>query len=90
MHLVFMLAKDPSSSLQAVMRGWKHPVTYEWIVAAHTYDLLARVNSGKKKPKPYPAPWATQEQKIKPKLKQKRSDVITKLKLMNPEENNGS
>jgi hypothetical protein len=38
------------------MSDWKYPVSREWIVAAHTFDLHAQVNS-KKKPKPYPAPW---------------------------------
>ena len=38
------------------MRGWSHPISYEWPVLAALYDLLAQVNS-KKKPKPYPRPW---------------------------------
>lgn len=38
------------------MSDWKYPVSREWIVAAHTFDLQAQVNS-KKKPKSYPAPW---------------------------------
>ena len=32
-------------------------ITYEWSIAAATYDLLAQVNS-KKKPKPWPRPWS--------------------------------
>jgi hypothetical protein len=90
MHLVSMLLRDPTSWLQTAVRGWKHPVDYEWIVAANTFDLLARANSGKKKPKPYPTPWAVKEDKLRPKYKQSRSDVIAKLKLMNPKENNGA
>lgn len=89
-HLILVLMKEPDSWLQASVRKWKYPVTNEWVVAAHTYDLLAHVNSGKRKPRPYPTPWSTKEDKIRPKHKQSRSSVIDKLKKMNPKENNGS
>ena len=54
--MVSVLQRDPSSWIQAVTNDWKYPVSYEFVVAAHTYDLLAAVNS-KRKPKPYPGPW---------------------------------
>ena len=61
-YLVSALLKDPSSNLQAAKNKWKHPVSFEYIVSAHTFDLLATVNS-KKKPKPYPVPWQTADKK---------------------------
>lgn len=54
--LVSVLMRDTSSWIQSAMAEWDYPVSREWIVSAHTYDLLAAVNT-KKKPKPYPAPW---------------------------------
>lgn len=51
-----VLLRETDSWLQAAKSDWKYPVSREWITAAHTFDLLASVNS-KKKPKPYPAPW---------------------------------
>jgi hypothetical protein len=39
------------SHLQAAVSGWEYPVSQEWIVLSHVYDLLAAVNS-KNKPKP--------------------------------------
>jgi hypothetical protein len=90
MHLVSILLQDPSSWLQAAARDWKYPVSYEWTVAANTYDLLARVNSGKKQPKPYPTPWQSKEKKIRSKYKQSREAVISRLRKMNPRENNGT
>jgi len=88
-HLVSILLQEPSSWLQAAVRNWQYPVSYEWTVAANTYDLLAQVNSGKKKPKPYPTPWAKKEQKIRPKQRQSRAMVIKRLKQMNPKDTNG-
>ena len=55
--LVSVLMSDPTSWLQTAKNDWQHPITYEWSIAAATYDLLAQVNS-KKKPKPWPRPWS--------------------------------
>ena len=55
--LVAILMSDPTSWLQAAKHKWSHPITYEWTLAAATYDLLATVNS-KRKPKAWPRPWA--------------------------------
>ncbi len=56
--LVAMLMREPESWLQAVSNGWDYPVSREWIVTSHLYDLFAMANSGKgKKPKPYPNPF---------------------------------
>lgn len=83
-YLVSILWRDTSSWLQAANANWEYPVSREWIVAAHTYDLHALVNSGKKKPKPHPTPWLPNGvQKIGNK-KQTRSAVIERLRLMNP------
>jgi hypothetical protein len=54
--LVSVLMSDPTSWLQTAKNSWQHPISYEWTIAAATYDLLAQVNS-KKKPKPWPRPW---------------------------------
>jgi hypothetical protein len=69
------------------MSEWKYPVSREWIVLSHVFDLLANVNSGKKKPKPYPAPWPeVGVNKLGGKTKQDRKTVIERLRMMNPKE----
>ncbi len=55
--LVAVLLRDPTSWLQTAKSEWQHPISYDWTLAAATYDLLAQVNS-KRKPKPWPRPWA--------------------------------
>lgn len=84
MLLVSVLLRDTSSWTQASIAEWDYPVTREWIVGAHTYDLLAAVNT-KKRPKPYPAPWPdTSTKKIgsnKPNV-----NVRKYLERMNPKE----
>ena len=88
--LISMLLQQPDSWLHAAVSDWKHPVTPEWVVLAHTYDLLAAVNS-KNKPKPYPTPWpADGSKKLGGKTTQTRSDVISRLATMNPKEDNGN
>lgn len=68
------------------MSDWKYPVSREWIVLTHLWDLLAAVNS-KKKPKPYPgAPWGNGDTKRLGKTKLPRNLVIERLKRMNPKE----
>lgn len=56
-YLVSILLADPTSWIQAAKNNWKHPIDYNWIIQASTYDLLAAVNS-KRKPKPWPKPWS--------------------------------
>ncbi len=84
--LVNVVARDSSSWLFARMNDWKYPVSREWIVAAHTYDLLYAINS-KKKPKPYPAPWPDPDKKkIGSNTPQPREVVRKLLERMNPKE----
>jgi hypothetical protein len=72
--LVNVVARDPESWLYARMNDWKYPVSREWIVQAHTYDLLYAVNS-KKKPKPIGSG------------RKQSSDIVRKLlERMNPKE----
>lgn len=81
--------QQTDSWFQAVLSEWKHPVTREWIVQAHTYDLLAAVNS-KKPPKPYPTPWlADNAKRLGGKKKQSNADVLRHLETMNPKEDHG-
>lgn len=87
-HLVAILLRDPSSWLQSARNGWDFPVSREWIVSAHHYDLVHAINS-KKKPKAYPAPWPDPNTKRLGKRNQSPSDVKQKLARMNPEETNG-
>ena len=83
--LVAMLLRDPESWLHAVTADWQYPVSREWIVAAHSYELLAAVNS-KKKPKPYPAPWPADGTKRIGRTKKPIADVLAQLRRMNPKE----
>jgi hypothetical protein len=77
---------NPNSHLQAAINNWKHPVSYEWILFSHIFDLLAMANS-KKKPKPYPTPWPDPNvNRLKPTKAQSRSDVLKQLRRMNPKE----
>lgn len=85
--LVNVLLRDPGSWLQAARQGWEYPVTREWIVASHTYDLLAAVNSGKgKKPKPYPNPFPNTNTKRIGKTDKSVDEVRAILDWMNPKE----
>jgi hypothetical protein len=60
------------------------------MVAIHTYDLLAAVNS-KKKPPGYPTPWPSADSKrIGSKKRQSRQQVLDYLARMNPKENRGT
>jgi hypothetical protein len=55
-RLTKLLLTDPSSQLAASVAGWPHPWPREAFVLADLYDLLHKVNAGKRKPKPYPRP----------------------------------
>lgn len=59
------------------------------MVLTHLYDLLAAVNSGKKKPKPYPKPYKENTNRLGSGKTQNRSDVLKNLERMNPKENDG-
>lgn len=84
--LVSVLLQDTNSWVQAAKSEWDYPVSRQWIVQAHTFDLLATVNSGKKKPKPYPAPWPDPSvNRIGSTKKRSDADVRRLLKMMNPE-----
>ena len=85
--LVSVLLRDPGSWLQAAKAGWEYPVTREWIVGAHTYDLLAAVNSGKgKKPKPYPNPFPNADQTRRGKTDLPADQAKSVLRKLNPKE----
>jgi hypothetical protein len=83
--LTASLMNDPSSHLQAAVNKWKHPVTYEWIVLTHVFDLLAMANS-KRRPKPYPTPWPTKGKTRLGSNNKSRADVIKALRKMNPKD----
>ena len=83
--LVASLGTETDSHLQAAINEWRHPVSREWIVMTHVYDLLAQVNS--KRPKPYPTPWPNPNvARLRPKQAISRDDVLRNLKLMNPKD----
>lgn len=87
--LVTILLRDPDSWLQAAESEWAHPVSREWIINVHTFDMLAAANS-KKTPKPYPTPWPSENtKKIGSTTKMSREDVLQSLERMNPKETNG-
>lgn len=78
--LVGMLLRNPATWIHAVEQSWDYPVSHEWIMLKHLFDLTAKVNSEKPPPE-FPAPWI-QASKPKP---QPRSVVEARLKAMNPE-----
>jgi hypothetical protein len=85
--LISVLIRDPASWLQAAWSGWDYPVSREWIVSSHLWDLLASVNSGKgRKPKPYPNPFPSKDQSRSGKTDLPPDEVIKLLARMNPEE----
>jgi hypothetical protein len=75
--------KEPSSHLQAAINKWKYPVSQEWVLLTHVFDLLAMANS-KKKPKPHPTPWPDPS-KTRIGSAKSKSFVLDALKHMNPE-----
>lgn len=85
-YLVSVLMRDPSSWLCAARSEWEFPASREFMVAAHSYDLTARINS-KQKPKPYPTPWENANKtKIGSRKPQDRKTVLSVLERMNPKE----
>lgn len=86
--LVAVLMREPESWLQAAVNGWQYPVSRDWVVAAHTYDLHAAVNSGKgSKPKPYPNPFPDKNRvKVGNANKRSAAEVRELLAKMNPKE----
>jgi hypothetical protein len=86
--LTSILLRDPSSWTQAARNEWQYPVSQEWVMARHTYDLIAQANF--KKPKPFPTPWPDPDkQKLGSTKPQSREQVLAKLALMNPKETDG-
>lgn len=71
------------------MSKWEYPVSREWMVLSHVFDLLAAVNS-KKKPKPYPTPWPADNSARIGKKRQDRDKVIELLNRMNQRDTNAS
>lgn len=85
--LTGMLLRDTTSWLQAARNDWQYPVSREWLVASHTFDLLAMANSGKgKKPKPYPTPFANKNITKTGKTTRSFEEVRRILDWMNPKE----
>lgn len=84
MLLVMMLIRDQSSWTYAALAGWTSPATPEFVVLTEVWNLLAAVNSGKKKPKPYPTPWADANTKRLGKTRVSRDEAIRRLNTMNP------
>ena len=85
--LTAVLTRDPSSWVQAAYNGWAFPVSREWIVASHTYDLHAAVNSKKgSKPKPYPNPFPDKSRDRVGKTDKSPAEVRRILAWMNPTE----
>lgn len=82
-YLVSVLLRDPTSWLQAARNEWSYPVSREWMVQAHSYDLLHAINS-KKKPKAYPTPWPDSSKTRIGKTKESPEVVKRRLALMNP------
>lgn len=78
--LVEIFLRDPASWTHAAVSKWKHPITYEWTVAVATYDLLAQVNSGKRKPKPYPRPWPDANVKTRGLTRKDARDILKQAK----------
>jgi hypothetical protein len=77
--------RDPESWTQAAVAGWKHPVSREWIVLSHQYDLTARLNA-KTKPKPYPTPFPQKDGVKTGKTNRSPDEVRKILNWMNPKE----
>jgi hypothetical protein len=83
-HLTAALLVDPNSLLQAQENNWKHPASYEFMVLADIYDVLVMSNS-KRKQKPRPRPWPNPgKQRLGRSKNLSRSDVLERLKKMNP------
>lgn len=86
-YLLSILLKDTGSWLQAAYSNWDYPVSREWIVASHQYELQVALNAKKgSKPKPYPAPWPDNGAKKLGKTKATRAEVEARLNSMNPKE----
>lgn len=86
--LMSVLTKDPSSWFGSARMGWEYPVSREWILLAHTYELQVGIAT-RKAPKPYPSPWKSDNQNQLGKRNQRRDHVLAKLEQMNPKENDG-
>lgn len=86
--LVRMLLRKPDSALQAALAGWDFPVSREWVVLAHLWDLTANINS-KRKVKPYPNPFKNNATTRMGKTDLPSSTVKKLLASMNPKEESG-
>lgn len=89
--VVSILLRDPSSWTAAAKQGWSYPVSREWLVGAHTYDLLAAVNTKKgSKPKRYPSPFPDKAATRFGRTTRSSEEVRKILAWMNPKkESNG-
>lgn len=86
--LIASLLRDTDSKLQAAVNDWDYPVSREWILLAHLYDLTAMINS-KNKPKPYPTPYPIDGATRIGRKSQSRNVVLDRLNAMNPKDKNG-
>lgn len=78
------LVKDPTSRVAAAVAEWSHPITHESMVLRDLYDLLAIVNSGRTKPRPYPRPWDNRRNRTKSSLPRERiREILVQRRAMN-------
>lgn len=88
-NLVSVLQVDPTSWLQASIHGWKHPVSFEWMLLAQLTDITLAVNS-KGKPTPMPRPWPSKDMtRIGGDATIPQSEIRKILDDMRPKENDG-
>jgi len=86
--LIRILLRKPDSALQAAIAGWEYPVSREWVVLAHLWDLTANINS-KRKVKPYPNPFKNDAVSRLGKTDLPTATVKKLLASMNPKEEHG-
>lgn len=85
-YLVQALLADTTSLLQASVRGWKYPVSREWMMLAELYDLDLRIHSRGGKAKPVPRPWPDPNKSRVGSATSSRKSILENLERMNPKE----
>lgn len=74
-HLTRELLTDPTSHAAAAVADWSHPLSREGMALLDLFDLLAIVNSGRRKPRPVPRPWDPKPKRMG-KTNRSRDEVI--------------
>lgn len=85
-YLIQALLNDTTSLLQASFRGWKYPVSREWMMLSELYDLTVKINSRGGKSKPVPRPWPDPNKKRVGDAKHSREAILKNLERMNHKE----